>query len=498
MPRRPGEFEDGQVLFEGPLEQVRAVLEETLGLKATAAGQILVSTGPGGMDGSNTQLLQIPQTGHGVLRFNSDGTLTLEQFDFEPGILTTDTRDFPKEKLPMKSWTFEGSGQIPQSELPGPSGVALNSLLGRSNFTMPPVPSSTWKYTGYVLPNDVEGLLACRILTSTTSRYTPASEFTWFLKDDLRYVHNFQAALDGNHVQLRYVIGNVVHAITLALTSGNSLIVQSTGGLWSGVGESQTVARFDLWRAGSVRVLGQLLPPRATESEMRAGTEPGLRSLSPELVKVASEAFTVDQTARDAATAARNKADTNEAAIAIIRQVQADSITATNLPNYVDAYALVADPTATIPTRRFGTASIPEQALSAQVRRKLNETRGTGTGTGTGTTTGGLAVVNSDGTLLGEGTEDDPLRVANPFSLADESKLDGLENYVLPAASSATRGGVRAITNAIIDAATSQAIYGWSMGHVRRLIEAIVPSWARQPLSPRCGRHFTGLAGGWA
>ena len=51
--------------------------------------------------------------------------------------------------------------------------------------------------------------------------------------------------------------------------------------------------------------------------------------------------------------------------------------------------------------------------------------------------------------------------------------------YVLPAAAPATRGGVQAITNAIIDTGTSTGIFGWAISHVRRAVNAIVPTWAQ-------------------
>ena len=44
-----------------------------------------------------------------------------------------------------------------------------------------------------------------------------------------------------------------------------------------------------------------------------------------------------------------------------------------------------------------------------------------------GTATGGLASVSSDATITGDGTSGDPLAVANPFTAADETKLDGIE-----------------------------------------------------------------------
>ena len=40
---------------------------------------------------------------------------------------------------------------------------------------------------------------------------------------------------------------------------------------------------------------------------------------------------------------------------------------------------------------------------------------------------GDLTAVSSDATLTGDGTSSDPLKVANPFTAADETKLDGIE-----------------------------------------------------------------------
>ena len=63
--------------------------------------------------------------------------------------------------------------------------------------------------------------------------------------------------------------------------------------------------------------------------------------------------------------------------------------------------------------------------------------------------------------------------------------------YTLPQATAAIRGGVRAVTNAIIDGSTGlQTIYGWSVGHVRRAATAAaqvvvntainaLPAWVR-------------------
>ena len=51
--------------------------------------------------------------------------------------------------------------------------------------------------------------------------------------------------------------------------------------------------------------------------------------------------------------------------------------------------------------------------------------------------------------------------------------------YVLPAAAPGVRGGVQAVTSAIVDTGTSTGIFGWAIAHVRRVVNAIVPTWAR-------------------
>ena len=60
---------------------------------------------------------------------------------------------------------------------------------------------------------------------------------------------------------------------------------------------------------------------------------------------------------------------------------------------------------------------------------------------------------------------------------ADIAALPG--PYTLPAAAADTRGGVEAVTNAIIDAGTSTGIFGWGLSHVKRIVTSLVPAWAR-------------------
>ncbi|MDE0456260.1 MAG: hypothetical protein OXI15_03105 [Chromatiales bacterium] len=53
------------------------------------------------------------------------------------------------------------------------------------------------------------------------------------------------------------------------------------------------------------------------------------------------------------------------------------------------------------------------------------------------------------------------------------------DTYTLPAAAAGTRGGVEAVTNAIIDADSSTSVFGWMISHVKRVVRAVVPAWAR-------------------
>ena len=50
----------------------------------------------------------------------------------------------------------------------------------------------------------------------------------------------------------------------------------------------------------------------------------------------------------------------------------------------------------------------------------------TAIGAGTGSGTGGLSTVSTDATITGDGSSSSPLSIANPFTDADETKLDGI------------------------------------------------------------------------
>ena len=126
MAQLPGAFNDGDILFAAPMELIRDFLENSLAFRATAPGQILVSTDAGNLAGDNTELLQIPQTGSGVLRIHTDGSITLDVL--ESGALASDTAQFPEDKIPVHDWALESSSMIPVSALPGASGFVLTPL----------------------------------------------------------------------------------------------------------------------------------------------------------------------------------------------------------------------------------------------------------------------------------------------------------------------------------------------------------------------------------
>ena len=65
-------------------------------------------------------------------------------------------------------------------------------------------------------------------------------------------------------------------------------------------------------------------------------------------------------------------------------------------------------------------------------------------------------------------------------------------------ATSALKGAVLAVTNAIIDsdAHASGTLYGWSRSHVKRLIDRIVPTWARDTNTPIPASKLTNAPSG--
>ena len=68
-------------------------------------------------------------------------------------------------------------------------------------------------------------------------------------------------------------------------------------------------------------------------------------------------------------------------------------------------------------------------------------------------------------------------------SLIPDDKLPAA--YTLPAAAPGVRGGVQAITNAIIDTDTSTGIFGWAITHVRRAAGTLIEAWAKVGIGER-------------
>ena len=76
-------------------------------------------------------------------------------------------------------------------------------------------------------------------------------------------------------------------------------------------------------------------------------------------------------------------------------------------------------------------------------------------------------------------TARDAAEAAQDTADANAAAIAGLDAYVLPAAAAGTRGGVQAVTVDIINAGTSTGVFGWALSHVRRMVEKVVPHWAR-------------------
>ena len=73
--------------------------------------------------------------------------------------------------------------------------------------------------------------------------------------------------------------------------------------------------------------------------------------------------------------------------------------------------------------------------------------------------------------VQGSASRDGIDQTARDAAAANAAAIDALPGpYTLPAATASTRGGVRAITNDVIDTGTSTGIFGWAISHIRRLI----------------------------
>ena len=79
-------------------------------------------------------------------------------------------------------------------------------------------------------------------------------------------------------------------------------------------------------------------------------------------------------------------------------------------------------------------------------------------------------------------------QLTNPYRTIYNDKLgpralESIPNsggdYTLPQATTDTLGGVKGITTDIINAGTSTGIFGWTIANITRLVQAIVPEWAR-------------------
>lgn len=67
---------------------------------------------------------------------------------------------------------------------------------------------------------------------------------------------------------------------------------------------------------------------------------------------------------------------------------------------------------------------------------------------------------------------------------AETDNSDLIPASKFPAPTTNDRGGVKSITNALIDAGTSTAIFGWAISHVKRVVNSILP----EPTKANAGR----------
>ena len=419
MPQLPAQFQDNQVLFAAALELLRDMARNSLAFRATAANQILVSTGPGNQGGDNTGLLQIPSTGQGVLRINADRSISLEQFALISGVQVSDTDLIPGSRLPVHTWALSNSPQIPASALP-----SLNVVPSQIGSTYRFVPSSNtetrvWKSTGITLPVDVNELVILRIFWdsagSPTERFSPA---VWLFSDDLVDATNAgvveDQAVSGSQDRVYYPWNEGRAALegTTNRFQGFGFCLNSSRELFYTFGNlglsANSVLEISLYEARDSDDPNNY--PEGTADEIAIGAEVEIRQWSPLVLNRGLARVTTDQTARDAAAVALAAAQSAQAEIdaaeILIAALQTGAINVANLLDHFGGYALVSRPTATIPPTRFGNDSIAEQKLSPAVRRKLNESGGPG---------GGLNSVSTDTTLEGDGTSDSVLRVANPL-----------------------------------------------------------------------------------
>lgn len=143
---------------------------------------------------------------------------------------------------------------------------------------------------------------------------------------------------------------------------------------------------------------------------------------------------------------------------------------------------------ATAANRADEAFSNPPSDLSDPEQAAVRTAIGAGTGSSDG---GGLSAVSSDSTLTGAGTSTDTLKVANPFTAADETKLDGIP------ATAAARGDEafsnppsdlsnpeQAAVRTAIGAGTGSGGGGLSEGEVDARIATLRPRHFQLPADP--------------
>lgn len=365
MAQLPGQFNDGDILFAGPMELIRDFLENSLAFRATAGGQILVSTGAGNMAGDNTELLQIPATGQGILRINADRSITLQNFNLIDGVVLTDTNLIPADRLPVRDFAITGGGVIPEAALPAIGGIVLDEVTDvTTTLTLQSGGNSTYRIiTGDTFRRAAEYIspvMAIYYRGNTTGVNGNAPHFAFFREEDIPDISaNTGGYIFSQSRSIQLHVGR--HTGTDDLRVGR---LSGDNGTFS-----YTIKLYKVREDASANV------PAATEDEAREGTLDEIRRWSPIRVRQAASArdSTVDQTARDAADAAQADADVNEADIAANTVALADKVNSADLTTDIEGFAVVGN-TDEIPTVRYALDSVTENKLSPQVRAKLAAT----------------------------------------------------------------------------------------------------------------------------
>lgn len=110
---------------------------------------------------------------------------------------------------------------------------------------------------------------------------------------------------------------------------------------------------------------------------------------------------------------------------------------------------------------------------------------------------GGLAAVASDATLTGAGTSSSPLKVARPFTAADESKLDAIEARADVTDADNVRDAIRGQTTAAIADSDELPFYDASTSELSRTTASNMRSYMQEGIEQGGGgggaTTFTGL-----